>query len=204
MSASLHRLLTRPERLRRDEGDSLRQALLPFIDDPAASPQMVQAGRQMLAEVARLTASSNRWAFVMISPVQFGAVVRHLRLNSVRPAVAVDLWTMCFRFLIPETGEVLLRREQFADELGVAPGVVSKLMSELVAFGAVRRERERIDGVRGPGVVRYFVNPNAGTHLGGQQRDAAQAAAPVLELVGGTARPSERRSRAPSFGRPVL
>lgn len=104
-----------------------------------------------------------------------------------------------FSFLVPETGEVLLRRDQFADELGVAPRVVSTIMSELVAFGAMRRERVRIAGMRGPGAVRYFVNPNAGTHMSGKARDDAQAAHPVLELVGGSVQASERRRRSPAL-----
>lgn len=190
--AEVRRLVTRPERLRRDEVAALRQAVLPFLEDVSASSGMVQAVRRLLGQVDLLAGSSNRWRFVLISPEYFGGVVRHLRKNSVRPAVAVDLWSMCFRWLTDD-GELLFQRKEFAAELGVAPRVVSRLMGELIACKALRRERD------GSG-FRYFVNPRAGTHLSGVARDEAQAAAPALELVGGTGRPSERRSR----GRPKL
>ena len=37
--------------------------------------------------------------------------------------------------------------------------------------------------MRGPGMVRYFMNPNVATHLAGKARDEAQAAAPKLRVV---------------------
>lgn len=199
MPAVIRRLVTRPERLRRDEAAAFRQAVLPFIDDPGSSPQMVRAARELLGEIDRRSAGSKRWEFALISPVQFGAVVRHLRLESVRPAVACDLWAMCFRFLVPETGEVLLDRSQFLSELGISSRELSRLLSELVKFEAMRRER-----VPGSREYRYFVNPNAGSrNTAPAIREAEQAKWPALELVGGASRPGERRSRAVLF-RPSL
>ena len=40
-------------------------------------------------------------------------------------------------------------------------------MGELEGIGAISRRRERIVGMRGPGAVRYFMNPNVATHLTG-------------------------------------
>lgn len=199
MAAAIRRLVTRPERLRRDQSARLVQALLPFAEGEAETPQMAHAGRLLLAEVARLSASSSRWEFVMISPVQFGVVLRRLRHESVRPAAAMDLWGMCFRFLLPDTGEVFIDRAEFCRELGLSPRELSRLLGELVKFDALLR-----DGKPGSRAIRYFVNPNVGTSLSGAARDAAQAAAPVLELVGGFARPTDRRARAPSFAPPAL
>ena len=51
--------------------------------------------------------------------------------------VAVELWALCFEHLRNDTGEVLLSREQMAEEVGVAPKRVSEVMSELVKIGAI-------------------------------------------------------------------
>lgn len=53
-------------------------------------------------------------------------------------------------------------------------------MGELVKMDAIIRRRERIAGLRGPGLVRYFMNPRVATHLENHARDIAQAAAPTL------------------------
>lgn len=56
-------------------------------------------------------------------------------------------------------------------------------MGELEGIGAIIRRRERVNGTRGPGRVRYFMNPVVGTHLAGGERDAAQAEAPPGPLL---------------------
>ena len=132
----------------------------------------------------------------MLSPSQNRAVVKYLRSNSARPMVAVELWALCFEHLRNDTGEVLLSREQMAEEVGVAPKRVSEVMSELVKIGAISRVRERVPGMRGSGVVRYFMNPNVATQLGGKARDDAQRSAPMLALVGGSSGEVRRRHDA--------
>lgn len=179
MAASIRRLRTRPARLRQDESAALRQALLPFVDGDGFKVQRVEVrvlAGELLAVVDRETASLNRWSFVMLSPSQNRLVVRHLLRNSRRPLVAVDLWALLFEHLRMDTGEVALRREQMAAALGVEARFVSEVMTELERFGAISRLRE------GRG-VRYFMNPNVGTHLAGKARDDAQAAARSIGLV---------------------
>jgi hypothetical protein len=56
-------------------------------------------------------------------------------------------------------------------------------MGELESIGAISRRREKVPGMRGPGAVRYFMNPNIATHLNGKARDKAQAKAGLLELT---------------------
>lgn len=206
MAAVICQLVPRPERLRRDEAEAFRQALLPFVDGGDLPSQMVEVGRELLAFIDRRSASSNRWTFVMLSPEQNAAVVRHLLSpeGSKRPKVAVALWAECFRHLRTDTGEIMLGRDELAVSLAVSADEVSRCMSELVKFGAILRVRERVGGMRGPGVVRYFMNPRVGTHLSGQARDAAQAAAPMLKVIDGTSHPSQRRARAAAFPLSVL
>lgn len=204
MVAVVRRLHTRPDRLRADEASALRQALLPFMEDLSTRPELDRVVSKLLAVVDGESASSGRWSFVMLSPAQNGIVVEWLSANSARPRVAVRIWALCFQFLRIDTGEIALSREEFADKLGVQARDVSRVMSELVSFGAISRRRDPEPGLKGRGLVRYFMNPNVGTHLSGAARDAAQAAAPILKLIDGSAHPSQRRDRAASFAVPVL
>lgn len=60
------------------------------------------------------------------------------------------------------------------------------MLGELEACGAIIRRREKVAGMRGPGLVRYFMNPRVATYLAGAERDRAQETAPpVLSVVDG-------------------
>lgn len=172
-------LKTRHDRLRQDQAEVLRQALLPFEDD------MPDAVHALIGHIDRQTASRNRWTFVMLSPEQNAVVVDFLAEHSKRPIVALKLWALCFKHLRNDTGEILLSREEIAEKLRQRADEVSEMMSELSDFGAIIRKRERVAGMRGPGRVRYFMNPRVATHLSGKERDEAQAEAPLLRLMEG-------------------
>jgi hypothetical protein len=172
-------LKTRPDRLRQDQAETLRQAILPF------ETQMPDAVKALIGHIDRQTASRNKWTFVMLSPEQNSIVVDYLAENSKRPLVAVRLWALCFKHLRNDTGEVLLSREEIAEKLKQKADSVSELMSELVEFGAIIRRRERVAGLKGPGMVHYFMNPRVATHLGGTAREKAQDEAPLLRLMEG-------------------
>lgn len=172
--AAIVELMTKPERLRQDQAETLRQALLPF------AAQMPDAVRALVGHIDRQTASRNRWPFVMLNPSQNRAVVDFLLDHSKRPRVAGKLWALCFENLQIDTGEIMLSRQQIAEALKAALPTVSTVMSELVAFGAITRTREKVTGVKGMGNVRYFMNPRVGTCLSGRERDDAQDAAPAL------------------------
>lgn len=173
-------LATRPDRLRKGQEEELRQALLPFED-------RVPGGvfRQMMQVIDRSTSSRNKWTFVMLSPEQNGIVVNYLAKHSERPIAAMQVWALCFQYLRIDTGEVMLTRDELAEKVGVHSDHLSRIMSELVAFGAITRRREKVGGMKGPGLVRYFMNPRVATHLGGIERDKAQDEAPLLRLIEG-------------------
>ena len=200
MAAEIRRLNGRPARIRQDENAALRQALLPFRDGGEGLTMQREAVRLVVSKAIALidgqTASHNKWSFVMLSPGQNHIVVEELVAHSRRPMVAVRLWALCFQHLRMDTGEIVLTREDFAERLGVEPAEVSEVMSHLVRFGAISRQRERVAGLRGPGLVHYFMNPNVGTHLAGKARDDAQRSAPLLKLIDGSFHPSQRRARA--------
>jgi hypothetical protein len=119
----------------------------------------------------------------MLSPEQNEAVVTWLLDHSNRPQQAVRLWVTLFRHLRRDTGEIMLTRDEMAEQINERPDKVSAIMGELERIGAISRRREKVAGMRGPGVVRYFMNPNVATHLTGKTRDQAQAAARKLEVV---------------------
>jgi CRP-like cAMP-binding protein len=173
-------LKTRPDRLRQDQADLLRQALLPFED------QMPEAVRSLIGHLDRQTASRNKWTFVMLSPDQNAIVVDYLADHSKRPLVAVKLWALCFKHLRTDTGEIMLTREEIAEKLGQRAPEVSEMMTELVEFGAIIRKRQKVGGMKGPGMVHYFMNPRVATHLAGKERDEAQSDAPLLRLIEGS------------------
>lgn len=172
-------LKTRSDRLRQDQAETLRQALLPFEE------QMPDAVRSLIGHIDRQTASRNKWTFVMLSPEQNDIVVNYLIDHSKRPLIAVKLWSLCFKHLRTDTGEILLRREEIADRLKQRSNEVSALMSELIEFGAITRKVDRVPGMKGQGLVRYFMNPKVATHLSGKEREEAQDAAPLLKLIEG-------------------
>lgn len=176
--AQILNLQTRPDRLRKGQDEALREALLPFEDEIPGSIL-----RELLTVVDRRSAARNKWTFVMLSPEQNLKVVEHLAANSGRPILAMKAWALCFHHLRTDTGEVMLTRDELGAKLGTSANHVSDVMSELVEFGAIIRRRQRVAGLRGPGLVQYFMNPRVATHLGGAGRDKAQDDAPLLRLI---------------------
>jgi CRP-like cAMP-binding protein len=174
MSATLHRLVSRREKL--TEADSLQ--LRRLVLDYEGLPERLRG--ELVAEIDRRTASRNGWTFVMLSPAENAAVVDWLVQNSKRPFVALRLWAKLFDNLRTDTGEIVLTRDELAERVNETPDNVSTIMGELESIGAISRRRERVAGMRGPGMVRYFMNPRVGTHLTGKTRDQAQKSAPPL------------------------
>jgi hypothetical protein len=76
-------------------------------------------------------------------------------------------------------------RDELADAVGTNADNVSRIMTELETLGAISRQRVKVAGMRGPGVVRYFMSPRVGTHLGGKAREVAQQEVPLRIMEGG-------------------
>jgi len=178
MAATITRLTPKTERLRQDQADLLRQALLPFEEQMPAD-----AFRAVIGLIDRQTATRKKWTFVMLSPEQNAVVVDYLAEHSKRPLTALRVWALCFKYLRTDTGEILLTRDEIADKVGQRPQEISQIMSELVAFRAITRARQKVGGMKGPGMVHYFMNPNVATHLSGSERDVAQEESPPLLVL---------------------
>ncbi len=184
MAATVTRLRSKADRLRKDQAQSLVQYLLQF---PELEKVPERALGRVLAALDQITVVDEGWSFVMLSPAQNAAVVRWIHQHSKRPLQASLLWAECFTALRSDTGEIMLTRLELADRIGTHENHVSCIMSEFIGIGAISSRREKVPGLRGPGMVRYFMNPNVATHLAtSQARSKAQAAAPTLRLVTST------------------
>lgn len=95
----------------------------------------------------------------------------------------MNLWAELFTAVDIETGAITLTRDQLAELVGITADTESEIMGELEGIGAISRQRQRVAGMRGPGMVRYFMNPHVATHLAGRARDTAQAEAPPGPLL---------------------
>lgn len=195
MAAKIRFIPRASGKLNRDELRVYREFFGRIAGEPSYSAAMRYNAQRHLAQLSRDTASHGRWPFMLLGIDEIAAITRHVRHKSRRPALSFHLLMVCFQHMDFETGEIVASRDQLADELEVAPDVVSQLMGEYVACGVISRCYLDLDGNR-TRTVRYFVNPTVGTHLQGAARDEAQRAAPVLKLIDGGSRRTERRSRA--------
>jgi hypothetical protein len=173
--AVIHRFRSKKQLLDADQALALREMIVGMGGLPD------NAVGRICAAIDQNTASENGWSFVMLSPSQNAAVVKWLSHNSKRPQLAVQLWALCFTVMRNDTGEIMKTRVELADELDVHEDHVSEVMGELKAIRAISSRRERVPGLRGPGLVRYFMNPTVATHLPNEARKKAQAEAlPLL------------------------
>jgi hypothetical protein len=177
VAAKLVRLQTQTDKLREDQAVQLRQLVLSL---PNAPPDAIS---RVLAAIDRGTAARNGWTFVMLSPSQNRAVVGWLSEHSRRPKVALVLWAELFEHLRADDGQIAATRDELAAAIGATPQDVSRVMTELVSIGAVTRWREAIPGMRGPGAVRYAMNPHVATKLPGVARVEAQKMHVPVRLV---------------------
>lgn len=162
------------ERMDKARAEHARQRVLDLDLTPRSRVECLRA-------IDRDTESTSEWCFIMLSAHENAAVVGFLLDNAKEPKVAVRLWAEMLRYLRLDTGEILRSRDELAATVAVPPRSVSRVMSQLEAIGAINRQR---DG-RG---VRYFLNPNVGTHLAGAARERAQREAgpgPLLTLMEG-------------------
>jgi len=132
--------------------------------------------------------------FTMLSRTQTAAIwkaIRELPADA-RPGQVRHAFDLALLNLRQDTGEIMLTRDQLAEEIGCAPKNVSTIMGTLEQMGVVRRERRKVDGMQGRGVAVYFVNPHVAWNgdLGIRKREASKQALPLLKLMQGGQDPS--------------
>jgi DNA-binding Lrp family transcriptional regulator len=123
----------------------------------------------------------------MISRTQTAAVWDAIRAlpSEARPGHVRHAFDLVLLNLNQDSGEVMLSRDEIAEKIGCAPGHVSRVMGTLEQMGVIRRERRRVEGVRGLGVAVYCINPHVGWNgsLETRKREAAKVEQPSLRLV---------------------
>lgn len=176
-----------------------------IVDDPAISPRLRLAARRGLREAEKEVLPTKTELFAMLRTGNHRDLMRYLREHSRHPMIAAEVFSLCVHHMDWDR-MVPLSRSALAVELGVSPGVVSRVMGELAKCGAIERIFEDELGHR-TRTVRYRVNANIVAY-GPESLDLekARASAPPLrfQVVGGTDVPSERRSRVAPFPAPVL
>lgn len=156
---------------RREMVDPLYARELEAEIDAMNLPETIRA--DLLVTLRNHTAAPCKWTFIMLSPQQNAAVVSYLSENSKRPREAVLLWAHLFTVMRMDTGEILMRRDELAETLNMTPANVSRIMSELTDINAIKRSRERVKGMKGPGMVRYFMSSQIATGVHGEANRAA-------------------------------
>jgi len=141
-----------------------------------------------LQKAARPDTTEGLWpgGFTMLSRMQTATIWNAIRKlpSDDRPHQVRHAFDLVLLNLRQDTGEVLLTRDQLAEEIDCAPRSVSTIMGTLEKMGVIRRERRKIDGVRGPGMAVYFINPHVAWNGSLDGRKAqAQAVRPPLQFA---------------------
>lgn len=191
------RLVTRAERKKRLAAAALRDHIRAFLADPEeelTAPRRRVALRfvEVLDAQANPDTSEGKWhgGFSMLSRKATQLVWERIKNlpSEERPVQVRDAFMALMLNLQQDTGACELTREEIADMVGCAPGNISRIMSTLERMGVVRRERVKVDGLRGRGVVTYIVNPEVAWngHLSGRQAAIdASPTPPLLKLMKG-------------------
>lgn len=120
----------------------------------------------------------NTWTFIMISPEQNRAVVDWLEEKSKRPLKALRLWALLFENVHRETGQIMLTRQEIADQIKIQACHVTHIMTELENINAILKKKD------GRSVI-YYMNPNVANHYPQEIRENSQREAPKLKLING-------------------
>ncbi len=151
----------------------------------------ISRATHVLQRHARPDTEEGLWpgGFTMLSRAQTKAVWKAIRAlpTEKRPHQVRDAFDAVILNLDQDTGEVMLTRDQLAEEVGCSADHVSHVMGTLEELGAIRRERRRIEGMRGPGMAVYFINPHVAWNgsLDVRKAEAAEVSPPLLTLMEG-------------------
>jgi hypothetical protein len=186
--ARIVRLQTRPERVKRETAAEITRQLLLYPEDELPA----QARAAILNTLSRATSpdeSQGIWpgGFTMINRKQTKAVwdaIRALPADD-RPNHVRHAFDLVLLNLRQDNGEVMLTRDEIAAEIGCAPKHASTVMGTLERMGVIRRERRKVPGMQGPGMVVYFINPHVAWNgsLEIRKQEAEEVTQPTLHLV---------------------
>lgn len=197
--AQIVRLTTRQQRSGQEEAAQVAEQLSLLSEEllkhlPGEARIAISRATHALQKAARPDTTEGLWpgGFTMLSRMQTAAIWNAIRAlpSDDRPHQVRHAFDLVLLNLRQDTGEVLLTRDQLAEEIDCAPRSVSTIMGTLEKMGVIRRERRKIEGVRGPGVAVYFINPHVAWNgsLDVRKAQAAETRPPVqFELLQGGA-----------------
>lgn len=185
------RLIPAQARKAREVAQRIAAALedMPEADWPAWERQVLSNRLYLIAADGE---EPDVWTggYVMLSPKAAGIVwdaIRELPANK-RPQEVRHAFDLALQNIRWDTGEVMLRRDQLAELMKCTPDKVSKAMAVLAEWHVIRRETMRVEGMKGRGIVTYFMNPHLAWRgkLTGRADEARQTApGPLLQLMQG-------------------
>jgi CRP-like cAMP-binding protein len=194
--AQIVRLRTPRQKVQREAAADLAEQLRLLPEDmlqqlPGSIRLAISRATHGLHKHARPDTEQALWrgGFTMLSREQTKAIwtaIRALPAND-RPHQVRHAFDLVLLNLRQDTGEVMLRRDELAAEIGCAPKHVSTIMGTLERMGVVRRERMRVEGIQGRGVAVYFVNPHVAWNgsLDIRKREAEAVSPPLLTIMQG-------------------
>lgn len=190
MGAKLIRFRSRRDLVARDTAALLAGQLkeMPEAQMPAAARAALL---NALQRVTHPDTEQSIWngGFFMLSRVQTAVVWDAIRKlpASARPHQVRHAFDLVVLNLRQDTGEVMLTRDELAEQIGTAPRNISTIMGTLETMGVVRRERRRIEGVQGRGQAVYLINPHVGWNgsLEVRKDEAAETTPPLLTVMQG-------------------
>ena len=186
--AKVVRLETRRDLVQRTTAAQI-EAQLSLYPTEALPAQARASVLNALHRVTRPDDKESIWpgGFTMISREQTAVIwdaIRALPADA-RPGHVRHAFDLVLLNLNQDTGEVMLTRDQIAGKIGCAPKNVSTIMGVLERMGVIRRERRRIEGMQGPGVAVYVINPHVAWNgsLEVRKRESQAVDQPSLRLV---------------------
>jgi hypothetical protein len=194
--AQIVRLRTPRQKLERHAAAELAEQLRLLPEDllkqlPGCGRLAISRAVHVLHRHARPDNEQGLWpgGFTMLSRDQTKFVWDQIRAlpASDRPHQVRHAFDLALLNLRQDTGEIMLRRDELAAEIGCAAKNVSTIMGTLERIGAVRRERLRIEGIQGRGVAVYFINAHVAWNgsLDVRKREAEAVTPPLLKVMEG-------------------
>jgi hypothetical protein len=187
----VRRFVAKAQRIQQNIAAQIEAQLKLFPPD-ALPEQPLQALLNALQRFTR-DPDDSLWpgGFSMLSRNQTAAIwgaIRKLPADK-RPNHVRHAFDLVLLNLRQDTGEVMLTRDQLAEEIGCAPNHVSRVMGTLEEMGVIRRERRKVNGMKGRGIAVYFINPHVAWNgsLEVRKAKAAEEKTPLLTLMHGSA-----------------
>lgn len=162
------------------------EAQLKLFPPDALPDQPLQAILNALYRFTR-DPDASLWpgGFSMLSRNQTAAIwdaIRKLPADK-RPNHVRHAFDLVLLNLRQDTGEVMMTRDQLAEEIGCTPENVSRVMGTLEEMGVIRRERRKISGMKGRGMAVYFINPHVAWNGSLEVRKTKAAEVPLPQLT---------------------